>query len=75
MNRKKSYQQEMLEWQWKQLRLRRKYASTPAGFSDKEAEKEAVRQWKYFAKTVGMYWNPTEPCQQSPLPDGKRSFL
>lgn len=36
----------MLEWQWKQLRLRRKYASTPAGFSDKEAEKEAVRQWK-----------------------------
>lgn len=44
--REKGYQQELLEWQWHQLRLQKKYRNTPAGFLDKEAEKQAFGQWK-----------------------------
>lgn len=46
LQKKKSYEQEYLEWQWEQLRLRRKYKNTPAGFKNKEAERMAVRQWR-----------------------------
>ena len=46
MYKKESYEQECLEWQWEQLRFRRKYKDTPGGFQDKETERTAVRQWR-----------------------------
>lgn len=46
MKGKKSYNQELLEWRYHQLRFRKKYKDTPAGFSDPETEKNAIAQWK-----------------------------
>lgn len=46
MNKEKEYRQELLEWKWKQIGLRKKYRNTPAVFSDPGAEKQAVSQWK-----------------------------
>ncbi len=46
MNREKEYRQELLEWKWRQIKFRKKYSNTPAGFSDIQTEKQAVRQWK-----------------------------
>lgn len=46
MEKKKNYEQEILEWQWEQIKLRKKYRTTPAGFQDKEMEHRAVWKWK-----------------------------
>ena len=46
MSKEKEYRQELLEWKWEQLRLRKKYCQTPAGFFSSEMEKQAVHQWK-----------------------------
>ena len=46
MSKEKEYRQELLEWKWEQLRLRKKYCQTPAGFFLSEMEKQAVHQWK-----------------------------
>lgn len=46
MKHTKKYSQELLEWSWNQLRFRKKYKNTPAGFLDSEMEKNAVSKWK-----------------------------
>lgn len=46
MSKEKEYRQELLGWKWEQLRLRKKYCQTPAGFFSSEMEKQAVHQWK-----------------------------
>lgn len=46
MRHTKKYNQELLEWSWNQLRFRKKYKNTPAGFLDSEMEKNAVSKWK-----------------------------
>lgn len=46
MKHTKKYDQELLEWNWHQLRFRKKYKNTPAGFSDPETEKNAIAKWK-----------------------------
>ena len=42
MEKKKNYEQELLEWQWEQIKLRKKYRTTPPGFQDKEMEHRVV---------------------------------
>lgn len=51
MKEKKSYNQELLEWRYHQLRFQKKYKDTPAGFADSESEKRAFRQWKEDVRT------------------------
>ena len=46
MEKKKNYEQELLEWQWEQIKLRKKYRTTPPGFQDKEMEHRVVWRWK-----------------------------
>jgi len=46
MKKTKTYEQEVLEWHWRQLRLQRKYKTTPAGFESKERERHACSLWK-----------------------------
>lgn len=41
MKKTKTYEQEILEWRWRQLYLRRKYNNTPAGFKSEEQERLA----------------------------------
>ncbi|MCI7262956.1 MAG: NB-ARC domain-containing protein [Clostridiaceae bacterium] len=50
MRSEKEYEQALLEWRWRQLRLQRKYKDTAAGFVDSMAERQAFRQWKEEVK-------------------------
>ena len=50
MRSEKDYEQALLEWRWRQLRLQRKYKDTAAGFVDSMAERQAFRQWKEEVK-------------------------
>ena len=42
----KNYDQQVLEWRFHQIQLRRKYKGTPAGFQDRQAELTAITEWK-----------------------------
>jgi tetratricopeptide (TPR) repeat protein len=46
MKQEKKFHEEILEWQLERIRLREKYADTPAGFSDPEQATLAMQQWK-----------------------------
>ncbi len=46
MKKAKTYDEEVLEWRWRQLRLQRKYSNTPAGFESREKEREACEAWR-----------------------------
>lgn len=46
MKKEKEYRQELLEWKWEQIALRRKYRDTPAGFQDEETRRRALLQWQ-----------------------------
>lgn len=46
----KGYDQELLEWQWHQIRFRRKYKHTAAGFQNSEIEQQFIQQWKNDVK-------------------------
>lgn len=46
MKKTKTYEQEILEWRWRQLCLQRKYNNTPAGFKSEEQERLARSLWE-----------------------------
>lgn len=46
MEKERQRQKKILDWEWNQILLRRKYADTPAGFSGREDEEEACRRWE-----------------------------
>lgn len=79
MNREKKYCQELLEWKWKQITLRKKYRNTPAGFSDPRAEKQAVSQWKQetaiFMESHRHALEPAEIFFNEPFAGRKKEIM
>lgn len=51
MIKKKSYDQELLEWRFRQMRLRKKYKNTPAGFYDEKEEMRCRKRWMEDVRT------------------------
>ncbi len=42
----RAYVREILDWQWNQIELRKKYRDTPPGFRTFDEEKKAIDQWQ-----------------------------
>jgi tetratricopeptide (TPR) repeat protein len=46
MEENRDYQKEVLEWRWHQIRLRKKYAETPAGYKNEEQMIQEIDKWR-----------------------------
>lgn len=78
MKEEKDIEREQLEWQIDQIRLRKQYAGTPAGFCDKEEELAAVTQWQADWEAWEEQQNHLMICEYRPEPElfaGRRREL
>ena len=42
----KDYEQQILEWRFRQIQFRKKYRNTPAGFHNLEEEMNEIKIWE-----------------------------